>query len=165
MGWLEDLHGTLDKRAMPETVARIILDGPLLHEFRADLLLALRRVAASRSPWYVSSMSEDFERSSDCTAQLAAVARMFGLDLEHLSVSPADPESLRRLIDDLGSVMAGGGTTATGRPTGSPGPSGRRPSPSTRTGHPSASTTVTSACCATLRTSGTGWRQRSGCAG
>ena len=107
MGWLEDLHGTLDKRAMPETVARIILDGPLLHEFRADLLLALRRVAASRSPWYVSSMSEDFERSSDCTAQLAAVARMFGLDLEHLPVSPADPESLRRLIDDLGSVMGG----------------------------------------------------------
>lgn len=106
MSWLEELHGTLDERAMPETVARIILDGPMLHQFRPGILLELRRVAAARSPWYVSSMSEDFERAGDCKDQLASVARMFGLDLERLPC-PADPAAVAQFIDDLGSVMGG----------------------------------------------------------
>lgn len=105
MGWLEELHGTLDERAMPETVARIILDGPMLHEFRAGILLELRRVAASRSPWYVSSMSEDFERTTDCKDQLAAAARLCGVDVSH--VDPADPDQVRSLIDAQGAMLGG----------------------------------------------------------
>ena len=107
MGWLEQLHGTLDKRAMPEEVARIILNGAAVARagLSADGLVELKRVATARAPWWVSSMSDDFERVPDCRDQLAAVSRLCGVDVTH--VDPADAGQVRDLIDSQGRMLGG----------------------------------------------------------
>jgi hypothetical protein len=107
MGWLEALHDTLDKRVMPEDVARIILNGAAVARagLSGDGLVELRRVATARSPWWVSSMSDDFERVPDCSAQLAVVARLCGVDVAH--VAPASPEQVRSLINAQGAMLGG----------------------------------------------------------
>ena len=103
MTWIETLHQTLDRRATPEQVARIIRDSGIRWPAAAQAELA--RVATARAPWYVSSMSEDFERADDCRAQLAAVGRMFGVDVSH--VRPSDVEAIRALITELGQRVGG----------------------------------------------------------
>ena len=103
MTWIDELHGTLDRRAMPEQVARIILAGGI--RWPADVQVRLARVASARPAWYVSSMPEDFERADDCRAQLAAVGRMFGVDVS--AVSPADVAAIGVLITELGQRLGG----------------------------------------------------------
>lgn len=103
MTWIDELHVTLDRRATPEQVARIILAGGL--RWPADVQVRLGRVASARASWYVSSMSEDFERTDDCRAQLAAVGRMFGVDVSH--VRPSDRDGISALITELGQRVGG----------------------------------------------------------
>jgi hypothetical protein len=103
MGWIEELHGTLDKRAMPEDVARIILAGNTV--WPAALRHELARAAGSRPAWHVTSMADDFERPEDCGPQLAAAARMFGCAAE--GVSPADPAQVRLFIAAMGDRLGG----------------------------------------------------------
>jgi hypothetical protein len=103
MTWIEDLHQTLDRRVAPESVAAIIHDGSL--DWPADVRERLARVAAARPPWYVSSMSRDFERADDCHVQIAAAGRMFGVDVSH--VPPADLDAIRVLITELGERAGG----------------------------------------------------------
>jgi hypothetical protein len=119
MGWLEELHGTLDKRAMPEAVAGIMQDNAPDLGLPAATLLELRRVASARSPWQVSSMSDDFERVPDCRDQLEAAGRLCGVDIS--DVDPADPEQIRDLIDAQGFMLGGwrsGADWKTGRLNG-----------------------------------------------
>jgi hypothetical protein len=103
MGWLEELHGTLDKRAMPEDIARIILGGNRV--WPGGLKHELQRVAASRPAWRHSSMADDFERPGDCSAQLASAARVFGPWGER--VDPADPGQVRGFITGMGRLAGG----------------------------------------------------------
>ena len=103
MTWIENLHQTLDRRATPEQVARIIRDSGM--RWPAAVQVELRRVAATRPSWYVSSMSEDFERADDCAAQLAAVGRMFGVDVS--GVRQDDLPGIRALITELGQRLGG----------------------------------------------------------
>ena len=103
MTWIENLHQTLDRRATPEQVARIIRDSGI--RWPAAVQVELHRVAAARPSWYVSSMSEDFERADDCAAQLAAVGRMFGVDVS--DVRPDDLPGIRALITELGKRLGG----------------------------------------------------------
>src|ERR1700691_4697246 len=90
---------------MPETVARIITDDPeSAGYFTADEMVLLRRVSAARSPWWVSSMPEDFERPPDASAQIRAALAVFGVtaDPDGLPAFAADPARIARLIDSLG---------------------------------------------------------------
>jgi hypothetical protein len=103
MTWIEDLHQTLNRRATPEQVARIIRDSGI--SWPTAVQVDLRRVAAARPSWYVSSMSEDFERADGCAAQLAAVGRMFGVDVS--DVRPDDLAGIRALIIELGQRLGG----------------------------------------------------------
>jgi hypothetical protein len=103
MTWIDELFVTLDRRATPEQVARIILAGGIC--WPADVQVRLGRVASARAPWYVSSMPEDFERADDCRAQLAAAGRMFGVDVS--GVSPADVGAISALITELGQRLGG----------------------------------------------------------
>lgn len=103
VSWIVDLHGTLGRRATPESVAAIIRAGGLL--WPRQLRLELNRVAAARPSWYVSSMSDDFERADDCRAQLAAAARMFGVDAG--DVDPADIGQVREFIAAMGRRVGG----------------------------------------------------------
>ena len=98
MGWIEDLHGTLDKRAMPEDIARIILAGNRV--WPSGLKHELQRVAAARPAWRYSSMADDFERPDDCSAQLASAGRVFGFDTD--GIDPADPNQVRGFIVAMG---------------------------------------------------------------
>ncbi len=104
MGWLENLYDALDKRVMPETAARLILDGDG-QNFTADELVLLRRAMGARPPWRASSMPEDFERPADCRDQLAAAARMFGVDAD--GWDPADPAQMRVFVDVAGERLGG----------------------------------------------------------
>jgi len=103
MGWIEDLHGTLGKRAMPEDIARIILAGNKV--WPSGLKHELSRVAAARPAWGWSSMADDFERPADCAAQLAAAARVFGVS--GTRTDPADPWQVRNFIEGMGLVAGG----------------------------------------------------------
>jgi hypothetical protein len=103
MTWITDLYATLDRRATPEQVASIILAGG--GAGRGPTGELLQRVASSRAPWYVSSMSADFERADDCSAQLAAAGRMFGVDVSGLD--PADISDMRRFITSMGYRVGG----------------------------------------------------------
>lgn len=103
MGWTDDLHGTLGKRAMPEDVARIIAGGNTV--WPAGLRHELSRVAAARPPWGWSSMPDDFERPADCAAQLASAARVFGYD--STGISPADPAQIRGFVNAMGGLAGG----------------------------------------------------------
>ena len=98
MGWLEELHGTLDKRAMPEDIARIILAGNKV--WPAGLKHELARVAAARPAWRWTSMPDDFERPADCADQLASAGRVFSFDTS--GVDPASPEHVRGFITAMG---------------------------------------------------------------
>jgi len=103
MTWIETLHETLDRRATPEQVARIILDGTLA--WPADVRVHLGRVASARSYWNVISMSEDFERADDCSVQLAAAARMFEADAS--GVNPASLDQVREFVTAMGARVGG----------------------------------------------------------
>ena len=103
MGWTDELHATLSRRAAPEAVAQIIRASGL--SFPRALRLELNRVAAARPAWYVSSMSDDFERPADCAGQLRAAARMFGVSAE--GIDPADYEQLRGFVTVLGRRVGG----------------------------------------------------------
>lgn len=105
MGWLEELHGTLVKRAMPEDIARIILAGN--REWPEGLRHELSRVAAARPPWHWSSMPDDFERPADCAGQLASAARVFGFTAAADATDPSDPGQVRAFIAAMG-LIAGG---------------------------------------------------------
>jgi hypothetical protein len=103
MGWIEDLHATLDQRAMPEDIARIITsrEGLPYSDVRAEL----RRVADSRPPRGPSLMSGDFERPDDCAPQLAAAARLLGVP--ERGISPSDPAQIRGYIERAGQTLGG----------------------------------------------------------
>lgn len=118
MTWIDELYATLGRRAAPEQVARIILASGI--RWPADVQVRLARVVSARASWYVSSMSEDFERADDCGAQLAAAGRMFGVDVS--GVSPADVGAISALITELGQRLGGW----------RPGRSGRVPGPARR---------------------------------
>lgn len=101
--YLDELHDALDKRLMPETAAQIILRRRDIGPGRAGRELS--KVAGSRSPWWVSSMAEDYVRPVDASRQLASAARMFGADPS--GCDPADPGQLRAFIDGLGMRVGG----------------------------------------------------------
>lgn len=104
MSWPELLHATLDKRAMPETVAKIITDDPdAAGYFTPDEMVLLRRVATARAAWWVTSMPEDFERPPDASAQIAVALSVFGAELD--GDIRADPAGIARLIDELGEPL------------------------------------------------------------
>ena len=103
MTWIDELHATLDRRAVPQEVASVIVRGGAAGRGRTGELL--RRVASSRAPWYVSSMSSDFERAGDCRVQLAAAGRMFGVDTS--GVDPADIGQVRGFITEMGLRVGG----------------------------------------------------------
>jgi hypothetical protein len=95
----------LDRRATPEHVASVIRGGGITVSWPADVRVDLRRVASARPPWYVTSMSEDFERADDCRDQLTAAGRMFGVDVSH--VQPDDVPAIGALITELGQRVGG----------------------------------------------------------
>ena len=100
MDWLDELHIGLDKRAMPEQVARTLMGSCCLE---SDLALEIRHVAVAHSPHWVSSMSEDFERPPDCAPQIRSVLRMFGFDESRWpGIKPGDPLSVLAFIDAVG---------------------------------------------------------------
>lgn len=103
MSWIEDLHGTLGKRAMPEDVARIILTGNKV--WPAGLKHELSRVAAARPAWRWSSMPDDFERPDDCSAQIESVRRVFGYS--RVAADPADPGQVTAFIMAMGRLTGG----------------------------------------------------------
>lgn len=103
MTWIDELHATLDQRVTPAEVAAIIVAGHADGRGRAGEML--RRTAASRPRYYVSSMSSDFERADDCRAQLAAAGRMFGVSVN--GIDPADISDVRDFIVLLGRRVGG----------------------------------------------------------
>jgi hypothetical protein len=138
-------------------VARIIRDGGI--RLPAAVQVELHRVAAARPPWYVSSMSEDFERADDCTAQLAAVGRMFGVDVS--GVRPDDLPGIRALIIELGKRL-GGWMPGQDWKTGRLNKAARRSAPYAVVARglawpASGSTTGTSGFCGTCGTRPCGW--------
>jgi hypothetical protein len=101
--YLAALHASLDKRLMPEQVARIILDGcPDLSGRARDLLLTPAR---ARAAWWASSMPEDYARPVDASRQVASAARMFGLDGPLPEAD--DVAAIREFIDRLGLGVGG----------------------------------------------------------
>lgn len=102
MDYLAELHAALDKRLMPEMVAKIILRRRDIGPGRAGQELA--KVAQSRSgPYYWSSMSEDYARPVDAARQLASAARMFGVTSS--GINPADCKHLTDYVNFLGREM------------------------------------------------------------
>jgi hypothetical protein len=101
--WTDELYATLDQRVLPEHVASIIRDGGVT--WPREIQLRLGRVASALSPWYVSSMSSDFERADDCAAQLAAAGRMFGVSVS--GIDPADVSQVRDFVTAMGRRVNG----------------------------------------------------------
>ena len=104
MSWPE-LHGTLTRRAMPETVAKILLDdAEIAAGFRPVERHLLARAARSRSGWYVSSMPDDFETVPDAAHQIGAVLGVFGQGppVPPAAPRPDDPAGIAAWIDQLG---------------------------------------------------------------
>jgi hypothetical protein len=102
MDWLDELYGTLDKRATAEQVAAIIKNGAPREWFtrrQRDLL-------AQAQPWYSygSFMLDDFQRPPAADRPLAAVQRFFP-DYEGEWPSPDDPEGMLFLVDKLGEPL------------------------------------------------------------
>jgi hypothetical protein len=105
MSWITDLHATLDRRASVEDVARLIRAGGIARAWTPRARKLLDEAADARLPWYVTSMSDDFERADDCAVQLAAAGRMFGEDVSH--VGPGDLGAISALITRLGERVGG----------------------------------------------------------
>jgi hypothetical protein len=106
MGWIEQLHATLDKRVMPENIAQIIGRGNRSNsDFLSPARHELARVAAARPPWSWSSMTDDFERPADCAPQLISAARVFGFD--PAGIDPADPAQVRGFVSAMGGLVGG----------------------------------------------------------
>ena len=128
MGWPEFLHPMLTRRAMPETVARVLVDHAAAFRFTPGQLALLREVANARArrgrgcgcpacagaaladpaagPAY-TSMPEDFERPAGCEQQVRHAARMFGLDpaLVLAGLDASDPAQVAAWIDTVGGPL------------------------------------------------------------
>lgn len=106
MSWIRDLHATLDKRVMPEDVARIILGSNGWAGIPAPLWHELARVSHARPLWYWSSMRDDFERPDDCSALLTAAGRIFGYPAD--GIDPADPDQVGGFLNTMGALIGWG---------------------------------------------------------
>jgi hypothetical protein len=107
MSWPELLYDTLTRRAMPETVAGIITENlgkGWRGDWKPDELVLLRRAAASRPSWFVSSMPEDFETVPGCTANIATALNVHGVYAEPGAIEEMahDAAAIAQLVDELG---------------------------------------------------------------
>ena len=138
---------------MPETVARIITGDPdAAGYFTAGEMVLLRRVAAARSPRWVSSMPEDFERPPDASAQIRAALGVFGATVNgDLAGIAADPARIAVLVDQLGGPLGWRHGMDWKRDRLTEGPPPRRRGPAGLGGAPRP-TTSTSGSCGTWKT-------------
>jgi hypothetical protein len=102
---IDELYATLDRRAMPSQVARIIRDSGMAAMWPFPVRRRLDTVADAHGYFYFSSMSDDFERAADCTEQLARAARVFGVSTD--GIDPADAGQVRDFITLLGRGAGG----------------------------------------------------------
>lgn len=97
--WLGTLYGYLDKRAMPETAATVLAGRR--GAYGPGELVTLNRAVRAHSPWWVSSMGEDYERGPDCSRPLTAALAVW--KAQRAGLNPASPADMQALVDDLGS--------------------------------------------------------------
>src|SRR5437764_2751931 len=107
MSWPELLYGMLTRRAMPETVAAVIVADPdAAGEFTPEEMRLLRRAAGARGPVSsLSSMPEDFTRHPGCGKAIAVALEVHGA-----GAWPGDPSDLAAiagLVDQLGAGLGG----------------------------------------------------------
>lgn len=108
MRWPEPLFDTLDRRAMPEQVAALILDslGGTPSGWAGDDLRLLTRVARARGGVSLSSMPDDWERPPDCARHVATALAVYGIRdcAAAWQGDPASRPDINALIGQLGSL-------------------------------------------------------------
>jgi hypothetical protein len=103
MTWPGLLFDTLTRRAMPETVAGIIVSDPAAAaEFTPAELAMLRMAAGARGPLSLSSMPEDFDRHPGCARVARVALEVHRVDPAEWDGDPCDFADVTALIDDLG---------------------------------------------------------------